>query len=86
MALRAVVCTSSADLGVDFRPVEQVLQIGGSPKGIARIPQRAGRSGHQPGSDQSRNDRPHPCAGAGRGRRIEQAADARHIGIACTTW
>ena len=47
--LRAVVCTSSLDLGVDFTPVEQVLQIGG-PKGVARLIQRAGRSGHQPGS------------------------------------
>jgi ATP-dependent Lhr-like helicase len=47
--LRAVVCTSSLDLGVDFRPVETVVQIGG-PKGIARILQRAGRSGHQPGA------------------------------------
>lgn len=47
--LRCVVCTSSLDLGVDFSPVEQVIQIG-SPKGIARMLQRAGRSGHQPGS------------------------------------
>ena len=47
--LHAVVCTSSLDLGVDFRPVEQVLQIG-SPKGVARLLQRAGRSGHQPGA------------------------------------
>ncbi|MFM1881445.1 MAG: hypothetical protein RLZZ344_1679, partial [Pseudomonadota bacterium] len=47
-SLRAVVATSSLDLGVDFSPVEQVLQIG-SPKGIARLLQRAGRSGHQPG-------------------------------------
>ena len=46
--LRAVVCTSSLDLGVDFLPVERVLQIG-SPKGIARLLQRAGRSGHAPG-------------------------------------
>lgn len=46
--LKAVVCTSSLDLGVDFRPVETVIQIGG-PKGIARFMQRAGRSGHQPG-------------------------------------
>jgi len=46
--LRAVVATSSLDLGVDFPPVDQVIQIGG-PKGIARLRQRAGRSGHQPG-------------------------------------
>ena len=45
--LKAVVCTSSLDLGVDFRPVEMVIQVG-SPKGVARFLQRAGRSGHQP--------------------------------------
>ncbi|MEM7227180.1 MAG: ligase-associated DNA damage response DEXH box helicase [Planctomycetota bacterium] len=48
-SLKAVVCTSSLDLGVDFTPVEQVIQIG-SPKGVARLLQRAGRSGHQPGA------------------------------------
>lgn len=47
--LRVVVCTSSLDLGVDFRPVETVIQVG-SPKGVARFLQRAGRSGHQPGA------------------------------------
>lgn len=45
--LKVVVCTSSLDLGVDFRPVDNVVQIG-SPKGVARFLQRAGRSGHQP--------------------------------------
>jgi len=47
-SLKAVVCTSSLDLGVDFLPVERVLQIG-SAKGVARLLQRAGRSGHAPG-------------------------------------
>ena len=46
--LKAVVATSSLDLGVDFLPVERVLQIG-SAKGIARLLQRGGRSGHAPG-------------------------------------
>ncbi len=46
--LKAVVCTSSLDLGVDFWPVDQVIQVG-SPKGISRAMQRAGRSGHRPG-------------------------------------
>ena len=45
----AVVCTSSLDLGVDFRPVDTIIQIG-SPKGVSRFVQRAGRSGHQPGA------------------------------------
>ncbi|MDR9432475.1 MAG: ligase-associated DNA damage response DEXH box helicase [Spiribacter sp.] len=44
---RCVVATSSLDLGVDFSPVDRVIQIG-SPKGVARLAQRAGRSGHQP--------------------------------------
>lgn len=47
--LRCVVCTSSLDLGVDFSPVERVLQVG-SAKGVARLLQRAGRSGHRPGA------------------------------------
>ena len=45
--LKAVVCTGSLDLGVDFAPVETIIQIGG-PKGISRFVQRAGRSGHRP--------------------------------------
>ncbi|WDF55063.1 ligase-associated DNA damage response DEXH box helicase [Mucilaginibacter sp. KACC 22063] len=48
-ALKLVVCTSSLDLGVDFRPVDTVIQVG-SPKGVARFMQRAGRSGHHPGA------------------------------------
>lgn len=47
--LKAVVCTSSLDLGVDFHTVDTVVQIG-SPKGVARFMQRAGRSGHHPGA------------------------------------
>lgn len=47
--MKCVVSTSSLDLGVDFSPVERVLQVG-SPKGVARLLQRAGRSGHQPGA------------------------------------
>ncbi len=47
--LKLVVCTSSLDLGVDFRPVDTVVQVG-SPKGVARFMQRAGRSGHHPGA------------------------------------
>jgi ATP-dependent Lhr-like helicase len=48
--LKVVVCTSSLDLGVDFAPVETIIQVGG-PKGVARFMQRAGRSGHQPGKE-----------------------------------
>ena len=47
--IKVVVCTSSLDLGVDFFPVESIIQIGG-PKGVARFIQRAGRSGHRPNS------------------------------------
>lgn len=48
--LKAVVCTSSLDLGVDFKPVDAVIQIG-SPKGVSRFMQRAGRSGHRPDAE-----------------------------------
>ena len=47
--LKLVVCTSSLDLGVDFKPVQTIIQVGG-PKGVSRFMQRAGRSGHQPGA------------------------------------
>jgi ATP-dependent helicase Lhr and Lhr-like helicase len=49
-SIRLVVCTSSLDLGVDFAPVEVVVQVG-SPKGVARLMQRAGRAGHRPGAE-----------------------------------
>jgi len=48
--LRCVVCTSTLDLGVDFPAVDQVFQLG-SPKGLGRMIQRAGRSGHSPGGE-----------------------------------
>lgn len=48
-SLKLVVCTSSLDLGVDLAPVDRVVQIG-SPKAIARLIQRAGRSAHRPGA------------------------------------
>ena len=85
-ALRAVVCTSSLDLGVDFAPVDQVLQIG-SPKGVARLLQRAGRSGHRPGAMSQGHRRADAGAGArrssGSARRRRRARDrAAHAG----TW
>lgn len=46
--IRCVVSTSSLDLGVDFPEVDQVFQVG-SPKGLSRLLQRAGRAKHQPG-------------------------------------
>lgn len=50
--LKVVVCTSSLDLGVDFSPVENCIQVG-SPKGVGRFIQRAGRSGHHPKAESS---------------------------------
>ncbi len=48
-SVRCVVATSSLDLGVDFPAVDRVLQVG-SPKGMARLLQRAGRARHRPGA------------------------------------
>ena len=47
-SVRCVVATSSLDLGVDFPAVDQVIQLG-SPKGLSRLLQRAGRARHRPG-------------------------------------
>jgi ATP-dependent Lhr-like helicase len=47
--VKLVVATSSLDLGVDFAPVERVMQIGAI-KGVARLMQRAGRAAHRPGA------------------------------------
>ncbi|MDA0219189.1 MAG: ligase-associated DNA damage response DEXH box helicase [Proteobacteria bacterium] len=44
--LRAVVCTSTLDLGIDWGAVDLVVQVG-APKGISRMLQRIGRSNHR---------------------------------------
>jgi ATP-dependent Lhr-like helicase len=44
--LKAVVCSTSLELGVDFAAVDQVLLIG-APRGVSRAVQRLGRSGHR---------------------------------------
>src|SRR4029079_9418184 len=44
--LRAVVCTSSLDLGVDWGDVDLVINVG-APKGSSRLMQRIGRANHR---------------------------------------
>lgn len=44
--MKAVVCSSSLELGVDFSAVDQVLLIG-APRGVSRAVQRLGRAGHR---------------------------------------
>lgn len=45
-SLRAVVATSSLDLGIDWAAVDLVVQVG-PPKGVSRMIQRIGRAGHR---------------------------------------
>jgi ATP-dependent Lhr-like helicase len=77
-SLRCVVCTSSLDLGVDFSPVDQVIQVG-SPKGIARLLQRAGRSGHQPGKTSRILGVPTHAMELVEFAAVRDAAHARHL-------
>ena len=82
--IRWVVCTSSLDLGVDFQPVEQVVQIG-SPKNLARLLQRAGRSAHLPGGTSPGAVHAHECPGAARTECCSTWTRGRACGTAPTT-
>ena len=46
--LRAVVCSTSLELGIDIGSIDLVVMVS-APKGVARALQRLGRSGHAPG-------------------------------------
>ena len=46
--LRAVVCSTSLELGIDIGAIDTVVMVS-APKGVARALQRIGRSGHAPG-------------------------------------
>ena len=76
--LLAVVCTSSLDLGVDFSPVDRIIQVG-SPKGVARLLQRAGRSGHRPGAVSRVTCVPTHALELVEAAAARTAAEARHI-------
>ena len=81
--VRCVVATSSLDLGVDFPAVDQVFQLG-SPKGMARLLQRAGRARHRPGEPAHVVLRAHACAGDARstpprGKRLRMGASSRGL-------
>jgi ATP-dependent Lhr-like helicase len=77
---RAVVCTSSFDLGVDIRPVEAVVQVG-SPKGVGRLVQRAGRSGHGPGETSRIHFVPTYALELLEGAALRDAAEERRIEV-----
>src|SRR5690606_505137 len=88
--LRAVVCTSTLDLGIDWGDVDLVIQIG-APKGCARLVQRIGRANHR--LDEPSNALLAPsnrfevlecrCAQEAVGEGALDGADARAGGLDC---